>query len=71
MASLASVQQLDYLPFDPINKRTEGTVVENGVTFKTSKGAPHILLKLLGDSYSSRVIQQVLLRLYNCIFCLC
>jgi len=33
--------QLDYLPFDPVVKRTEGTVLRknDGYVFKTSKGA--------------------------------
>jgi H+-transporting ATPase len=45
-------EQLDYLPFDPAIKRTEGTVRDKrtGEEFKTSKGAPHIILKLLPDS---------------------
>ena len=50
------VDQLDYLPFDPIIKRTEGTVIDNskkingGAKFKTSKGAPQVLLKLVQKS---------------------
>jgi hypothetical protein len=68
LKSLEHVEQLDYMPFDPIVKRTEGTVKENGKIFKVckifcvdfslksltellqlkvSKGAPHVLLKLL------------------------
>jgi H+-transporting ATPase len=52
MASLDEVEQLDYLPFDPITKRTEGTVkvIKTGEIFKTTKGAPHVLLKLVGAS---------------------
>ncbi len=34
------------MPFDPMVKRTEGTIEEKGVTYKTTKGAPHVLLKL-------------------------
>merc|ERR1711871_1020809 len=49
MASLDSVQQTDFMPFDPIVKRTEGTVIENGKKFKTTKGAPHVLCKLCKD----------------------
>ena len=49
MASLEHVEQLDFMPFDPIVKRTEGTVVENGKKFKTTKGAPHVILKLCMD----------------------
>lgn len=45
-------EQLDYVPFDPNVKRTEGTVrdTRTGEVFKTSKGAPHIIMKLLADS---------------------
>merc|ERR1711937_136937 len=53
LKSMECIEQLDYLPFDPIIKRTEGTVkdkskkINNGATFKTSKGAPQVLLKLV------------------------
>merc|ERR1712054_664168 len=55
-ASMECMDQLDYLPFDPIIKRTEGTVIDNskkidgGAKFKTSKGAPQVLLKLVKGS---------------------
>jgi len=41
----------DFMPFDPIVKRTEGTLRDKktGKVFKTSKGAPHVLLKLTKD----------------------
>merc|ERR1712056_96879 len=53
LQSMECIEQLDYLPFDPIIKRTEGTVkdksgkINGGATFKTSKGAPQVLLKLV------------------------
>merc|ERR1719484_27650 len=53
LKSMECIEQLDYLPFDPIIKRTEGTVKDNskkingGNSFKTSKGAPQVLLKLV------------------------
>ena len=52
MASLDAVEQLAYMPFDPIVKRTEGTVRDKitGEQFKTSKGAPHVIAKLVGDA---------------------
>jgi H+-transporting ATPase len=52
MESMECMEQLDYMPFDPIVKRTEGTVKDNktGETFKTTKGAPHVLLKLCNES---------------------
>merc|ERR1712139_181525 len=51
MASMDVMEQLDYMPFDPTIKRTEGTVKDKktGETYKTSKGAPHILLKPVQD----------------------
>jgi H+-transporting ATPase len=51
LKSLDSIEQLDFMPFDPIVKRTEGTVRDKktGKTFKTTKGAPHVLLKLCKD----------------------
>jgi H+-transporting ATPase len=47
--SLEVMEQLDYTPFDPVFKRTEGKVrdTETGKEYKTTKGAPHVLLKLL------------------------
>jgi len=56
LKSMDCIEQLDYLPFDPIIKRTEGTVIDNskkingGSKFKTSKGAPQVLLKLVQKS---------------------
>ena len=51
LASLEKVVQTEYMPFDPIVKRTEGTVVDgmSGKHFKTTKGAPHVLLKLVSS----------------------
>merc|ERR1712199_110109 len=56
LKSMECMEQLDYLPFDPVIKRTEGTVkdkskkINGGASFKTSKGAPQVLLKLVeGD----------------------
>lgn len=47
----AMVEQIDFVPFDPIVKRTEATLRDKktGKIFKTSKGAPHVLLKLTSD----------------------
>eukprot|EP00598_Pedospumella_elongata_P004046 CAMPEP_0184967086 /NCGR_PEP_ID=MMETSP1098-20130426/584_1 /TAXON_ID=89044 /ORGANISM="Spumella elongata, Strain CCAP 955/1" /LENGTH=932 /DNA_ID=CAMNT_0027488487 /DNA_START=42 /DNA_END=2840 /DNA_ORIENTATION=+ len=48
LKSLEDIEQLDFMPFDPVVKRTEGTLRDRktGKTFKTTKGAPHVLLKL-------------------------
>ena len=52
MSTLENVEQESFMPFDPIVKRTEGTILDKktGKKFKTSKGAPHVLLKLVGDA---------------------
>jgi H+-transporting ATPase len=52
MSLLEPWEQTEYLPFDPQIKRTEGTVrnTKTGEEFKTSKGAPHIILGLLSPS---------------------
>ena len=49
MASLDEVEQDAYMPFDPIVKRTEGSIRVKGSNqqFKTTKGAPHVILKLV------------------------
>ncbi len=46
-----AVEQTDYMPFDPTVKRTEGSVkvTSSGKKFKTTKGAPNILMKLCED----------------------
>jgi H+-transporting ATPase len=51
LASLEATQQVDYMPFDPIVKRTEGTIFDAAtqLCFKVTKGAPHVLLKLCVD----------------------
>jgi len=51
LPSLSNVVQTDFMPFDPIHKRTEGTIREtlsNGrvVEYKTTKGAPHVIAHL-------------------------
>jgi H+-transporting ATPase len=56
LPSLDKVEQLDFMPFDPVVKRTEGTVKdESGKTFKTTKGAPRVILKMISDK---KVIEQ-------------
>jgi len=48
MSALESVEQLSVIPFDPVLKRTEGTLKDKttGRVFRTAKGAPHIILNL-------------------------
>lgn len=44
------------MPFDPTVKRTEATVVVKSQTFKVTKGAPHIILKLLDEEKMGKTI---------------
>jgi len=46
-SALRHYEQIRFLPFDPVHKRTEATVRnEGGKTFRVSKGAPQVLLDL-------------------------
>jgi len=48
LTTLDVYEQIDFMPFDPTIKRTEGTLRgPDGKTFKCTKGAPHIILKLV------------------------
>lgn len=56
--SLSQYEQIDFLPFDPSVKRTEGTLKgPDGKVFKTTKGAPQIIAKLLSDTPENKKIQ--------------
>ena len=61
LTQLDGYEQVDFMPFDPTVKRTEGTLRgPDGKVFKTTKGAPHIILKLVevgGASALSKMIQ--------------
>jgi H+-transporting ATPase len=60
MKSLEHIEQLEYMPFDPVVKRTEGTLRDKhtGSIFKTTKGAPHVLLKLVNDPNITAVVEK-------------
>jgi len=46
-SALKSYQQEKYVPFDPVNKRTEATVRDaSGKVFRVTKGAPQVILSL-------------------------
>ena len=48
---LRGYQVLHFQPFDPVHKRTEATVRgPDGGTFKVTKGAPQVVLSLVGDA---------------------
>jgi len=45
--SLKAYEVVHFQPFDPVHKRTEATVkAKDGKTFKVTKGAPQVILKL-------------------------
>ena len=48
---LKSYDVVHFQPFDPVHKRTEATVkTKDGKTFKVTKGAPQVILKLSTDA---------------------
>jgi H+-transporting ATPase len=48
--ALKAYQVVHFQPFDPVHKRTEATVKDkDGKTFKVTKGAPQVILKLATD----------------------
>ena len=49
--SLKAYEVVHFQPFDPVHKRTEATVkAKDGKTFKVTKGAPQVILKLAADA---------------------
>jgi H+-transporting ATPase len=52
-----SCQITHFIPFDPVHKRTEATVVgKDGTSFKTTKGAPQVILALDPDAEKIRPV---------------
>ncbi|GLC35934.1 hypothetical protein PLESTB_000520900 [Pleodorina starrii] len=60
LAQLDVYEQMDYMPFDPTVKRTEGTIKDTrtGKVFKVTKGAPHIILKLTHDERVHHMVDE-------------
>jgi H+-transporting ATPase len=47
--TLNAYQQLNFVPFDPVSKRTEASVKDSkGLEFKVSKGAPQVIFQMCG-----------------------
>lgn len=64
--ALTGYRLLDHTPFDPTVKRTESLVVNaRGEQYRVTKGAPHVVLQLVGDAQGlhARVQHEVRLRL--------
>jgi H+-transporting ATPase len=51
LQSLSTIEQTDFMPFDPVVKRTEGTIRDKNTNdvYKVTKGAPHILMGLTNN----------------------
>ncbi|MEJ2155740.1 MAG: plasma-membrane proton-efflux P-type ATPase [Desulfobacteraceae bacterium] len=57
--ALSSYEVVSFAPFDPVNKRTEATVRDDaGRTFKVTKGAPQVVMKLAGLDKRGRIQAQ-------------
>ena len=63
--SIDNYKQTEFIPFDPVSKRTEGTIVDksnNDSTFKVTKGAPQVILRMahnweeIGEEVSESVL---------------
>jgi len=54
-SKLNSYQQENYVPFDPVDKRTEATIKDtSGKVFRVTKGAPQVILTLAKLSGADR-----------------
>lgn len=53
LSSLANMELLQHMPFDPVVKRTESTILDRATNqvFKVTKGAPHVIIRLIAAEY--------------------
>jgi len=55
-----SYRQINFIPFDPVRKRTEAEIVRNGEKFVALKGAPQVLAEMTEDeNLKSTVVAKV------------
>ena len=47
--ALRGYRQAGFVPFDPVSKRAEAEVTEDGTTFHVTKGAPQVVFSLCGQ----------------------
>eukprot|EP00936_MAST-01D_sp_MAST-1D-sp1_P000877 g877.t1 len=75
---LDSYEELSFLPFDPVAKRTEATIVKRGESrdraWMTTKGAPQVVLRMAHnyseiDQRVSSVVQELADRGYRALGC--
>lgn len=50
----SSAHVVHFVPFDPVHKRSEATVIGGGGEFKVTKGAPQVIMSLCGDLGDAR-----------------
>lgn len=53
---LNAYSQTKYIPFDPVNKRTEATYTHNATSLTVTKGAPQAITALLDDAQAQKFI---------------
>jgi H+-transporting ATPase len=57
---LSAAETTEFIPFDPVSKRTEATIQSGGATFKVSKGAPQKIAELCDDdALTAKVAERV------------
>ena len=76
---LKQYEQLDFLPFDPVAKRTEATIKgPDGKTFKVSKGAPQVILNMAKNKDTIKAVVSLYFKsflffffFFSCLFFSC
>lgn len=65
LKSLEHMEQLDFMPFDATVKRTEGYIRDGstGEVFRTTKGAPHVILHLVNNPAVTAAVERDVQRL--------
>jgi H+-transporting ATPase len=53
---LSRYRQTGFIPFDPVSKRTEAAVTDDGGTFAVTKGAAQVILGLCGEEIDRKDI---------------
>ena len=59
LSTFKDVNQILLRRFDPLFKRSEAVIEENGKTFKVTKGSPHILMLLLSLEEDGEIIEKI------------
>ncbi len=57
-SELEEYKQENFIPFDPVSKRTEATISHGIHKFTVTKGAPQVILKLSKNSVDEKTVQE-------------